>query len=103
MFSSFSEINAGALQLGHQLADDADVRRGDNEGVGGDARDLSADGISHAGEKVHETPGDVLRGGLQIDEHGALIAQVVGDLRRGLEAFGLDEHDLRLSAAGGGV
>jgi len=73
---------------------------GDDVGVGRHFLDLALAGIGHAGQKVHQTPGHILVGGFQIQHHGPLVLQLVGDLRGVFKAVGLYQHHLQL---GGGV
>ena len=72
----------------------------DDVGVGRDLLDLPLSGIGHAGEKIDQAAGHVLVGGLQVQDHGALVLQLVGDFRGVLKALRLYQDDLQL---GGGV
>ncbi len=71
-----------------------------DEGAVGHALDLAVVGIGHTGEEVHQTAGDFLVGGLQVQHDGALVVQVVCNGAGILEALGLDQNDLEL---GGGM
>src|SRR5699024_3483417 len=88
-----------ALQLVQQIAHDIHVIGGDDKGAVGHTLDLAVVGISHAGQEIHQTAGDLLVGGLQIEHHRALVVQMVCDSACILEALGLDQHHLEL---GGG-
>ena len=50
-------------------------------GAGGDLLDLALAGVGNAGQEVDEAAGDGLVGLLQIEDHGALIPQMIGDLK----------------------
>ena len=69
-------------------------------GICGHLLDLALPRVGHAGEEVDEAAGDVLVGGLQVDDNGALLLEVVGNLAGVLKALGLDQHHLEL---GGGI
>ena len=52
--------------------------------------------LAYAGQEIHQTAGDLLVGGLQIQHHGALVVQMVGNGAGVLKPLGLDQHDLEL-------
>ena len=71
----------------------------DDIGRGADALDLALLGVGHAGEKVDQAAGASV-GGLRLEHHVALLAQMVGDVGGVLKLLRLHQHGLQL---GGGV
>ena len=53
-------------------------------------------GVGHTGEEVHQTAGNFLVGGFQIQHDGALVVQVVCNRAGILEVLRLDQNDLEL-------
>lgn len=98
-YARMLQMKLARLHVVELVAHEVDVERRDDIRRAGDAADLAVLRVGDAGQEVDQAAGDVLVRLLQIHEHGAAIAQMVGDLGRELKLLGRDEHDLELAAA----
>ena len=91
-----SEIQTVILQLVDQVAQNVNIVGSDDIGRNGNLLDLALVGISHTGQEVQQTTGDLLIGRLQIQHHGALLTQMLCDLGYIVKPVGRDQDHLEL-------
>ena len=99
-FVLYLEVQSVVFQLIDEVTQDLHIVGGHDVGGQGHFLDGALVGVGHAGEEVDEAAGNDLVGLLQVEHHGALLPQMVGDLRGVFKPLGLDQHHLKL---GGGV
>ena len=92
-----SDIEAVALQLVDQIAENVDIIGCDHIGAVGDLLDLAFHGIGNATQEVDEASCNLLIGLLEVDDNGPALAEVICDLGSIVVSLGLYQHDRKLS------